>query len=135
MKLYNKGFESPIICLYNWFFDVETNVLASYVCSLQVYIQEFSMRMCHLFGAPSMWKQKQRGLSIFWKRTALISVVLIFYLKQHKNLQKIPYPKICNTRIAGFCSHLAGLIWHVGTYLWSSNASIIGEDLQFNVLQ
>ena len=35
-----------------------------------------------------MRKQKQRVLSIFKKRAALISVVLFFSFKQHKNLRK-----------------------------------------------
>ena len=78
-------------------FDAETNVLTSYLCSLHVYIQEFGMRMRRLLGVPSTRKQKWRGLSIFLKRTALVSVVLFFCYKQHENLRKILYLTICNT--------------------------------------
>ena len=56
-------------------FDAETNVLTSYLCSLQVYIQEFGMRMRRLLGSPSTRKQKRRGSS----KKALLSYLLCFF--------------------------------------------------------
>ena len=58
-------------------FDAETNVMSSYLCSLQVYIQEFGMRMCRLLGALSMRKQKRRGLLFFKKE--LLSYLLCYF--------------------------------------------------------
>ena len=83
----------------------KASCLTSYLCSLQVYIQEFSMRMRRLLGSPSTQKKKRRGYSIFKKTTAVVSVVLFFYSKQHKNLRKILYPTICNTPKTDFWSH------------------------------
>ena len=39
-------------------FDAETHVLSSYPCSLQVYIQEFGMRVRRLLGGAEHTKEK-----------------------------------------------------------------------------
>ena len=59
-------------------FDAGTNVLISYLCSLQVYIQELCMHMCRLLGGTKHAKAKMKRLVNFQKTTALVSVVLVF---------------------------------------------------------
>ena len=45
-------------------FDTETIVLSSYFCSLQIYIQEFGMRMRLLLGGAEHAKAKTKRLAI-----------------------------------------------------------------------
>ena len=69
--------------------------MSSYLCSLQVYIQEFGMCMRRLLGGAKHAKAKTKRLVYFLKRTALVSVLLFFYFKQHENLQKIVTDEHC----------------------------------------
>ena len=61
-------------------FDAETNVLLSYLCSLQVYIQEFDMCMRRLYGGPEHAKAQTKEACLFFKKELLSYLLCSFFL-------------------------------------------------------
>ena len=69
---------------FDWMiFDAETNVLSSYPYSLQVYTQEFGMRMRRLLGGAEHVKAKTKRLVYLKKKELLLYLLCSFSILNH----------------------------------------------------
>ena len=74
---------------FDWMIYIaETNVLTSYVCSLQVYIKEFGMHMHRLFGVLSTQKQNKEACLFFEKELLLYLLCSFSILNNIKTFKK-----------------------------------------------
>ena len=70
-------------------FDTQTNVLSSYLCSLQVYIQEFGMHMRHLLRGHRARERKNEEACLFFKKELLSYLQCSFSIWNNiKNFEK-----------------------------------------------